>query len=99
MSADDDSTFDKAEIRIKGTFDYASFREFVSFYARRLSLEGDCELTARDTLTITVYGPRALLDMLAVACSLGPARAIVRSINVERVYLAPSPGNAALGPS
>lgn len=94
---DDDAVFDRAEIRINGTFEFAAFREFVAFYAQRLSLEGDCILPSRDTLIITAAGPRALLDMLAVACSLGPARAIVKSIDVQRAYLTPSSRDAALG--
>ncbi|WP_331303578.1 acylphosphatase [Methylobacterium oryzae] len=80
----DDTAVETVEIRIKGRIDAASFAEFVSHYSRRLDLDGGCRMADADTLTITVKGRRALVEMLATACSLGPARSLVNDIQVRR---------------
>ncbi|KAB7781909.1 hypothetical protein F8B43_5658 [Methylorubrum populi] len=83
MKPTDDSTVETAEIQIRGRIDAEAFREFVSLYSRRLDLQGECELVDVDALTIVVRGRKALVAMLATACSLGPARSMVHDIRIS----------------
>lgn len=83
-SSTHDATVETVEIRIKGRLDPAAFAEFVTHYARRLDIDGGCRMSDADTLTIMVKGRRALIEMLATACMLGPARSFVQDIEVDR---------------
>lgn len=84
MNESDDTVVETAEIRIRGSIDAVVFAEFVSHYSRRLELEGSCEMSEEDTLLIVVRGRRALVEMLATACSLGPAHSLVDDIQIDR---------------
>lgn len=61
-----------------------TFLDFVADRANRFSLNGWA--TARDdSATVVVAGPPALIDMLMVACLLGPA-----ACRVDDIAVAPS---------
>lgn len=69
----------------------ASYRAFALAKMARLSLTGRVEIEG-DGLRLFVNGEAALVDMLEVACLLGPADCIVERI--ERVEDEGSAGNA-----
>ena len=73
------------QFRIRGRSLEKSFLAFVAEKARRLSLDGWAALPRTDEITVVVSGPEALVDMLEVACMLGPLDAFVDAI--DRVEL------------
>lgn len=82
MSSSDDTLIETAEIQIRGRIDAQGFQEFVNLYSRRLDLDGECQLADDEAITIVVRGQKALVAMLATACSLGPARSMVHDIRI-----------------
>lgn len=75
-------------LTIKGRSLGASFLSFAAERAERLSLNGWAAVPHPDEVTIVASGPAALIDMLEVACMLGPIEALVHEI--ERAELPPS---------
>ena len=71
-----------------------SFLSFAADKARRLSLAGWAALPSEGEMTVVVSGPAALIDMLEVACMLGPVDVFVDGI--ERVHL-PEPCSSPAG--
>jgi hypothetical protein len=62
------------------------FLEFVADRAAKLSLDGSGSLTDLTTeATVLVSGAPALVDMLEVACLLGPADCLVEDVSGERI--------------
>ena len=77
------------QLTIRGRALDRSFLTFVAEKAQRLSLNGWAAVPRTDEITIVVSGPEALVDMLEVACMLGPIDALVDAI--DRVTLAEPP--------
>jgi acylphosphatase len=69
-----------ASLTIRGRAFDASFLEFVADRARRFSLDGWTARPRADEIRIVAAGPNALIDMLEVACMLGPVEALVDEI-------------------
>lgn len=71
----------EARLEVRGRALGAAFRGFAEDRLRRYGLEGSvsAEATRAD---IRVRGPAALVDMLEVACLLGPAESLVESCAV-----------------
>ena len=75
-------------LTIRGRSLGTSYLSFAAERAHRFSLNGWAALSNPDEVTIVACGPAALIDMLEVACMLGPIEALVHEI--ERVELPPS---------
>ena len=58
----------------------AGFLDFVEDRARRFGLDGWAAIERPDAATVLVAGPEALVDMLEVACLLGPADCLVETV-------------------
>ena len=69
-----------ATLTIRGRAFDASFLDFVADRARRFSLDGWTARPGADEIRIVAAGPNALIDMLEVACMLGPVEALVDEI-------------------
>lgn len=68
-----------ARLTIRGRALDRSFLDFAAHRARRFSLAGWAALGDNE-LTIVVKGQSALIDMMEVACMLGPIEALVDDI-------------------
>lgn len=62
-----------------------AFLEFVADRARRFSLDGWAEMTGAGAVAVTLCGPDALIDMLEVACLLGPVDCLVDDVTARAV--------------
>ena len=69
-----------ARLTIRGRALDASFLDFVADRARRFSLDGWTARPRAGEISILAAGPNALIDMLEVACMLGPVQALVDEI-------------------
>lgn len=68
-------------------------RGFLDFLAERadlLSLDGWGRLTSANEVEAVLFGPAALVDMLEVACLLGPVSALVEDVTATPSADAPS---------
>lgn len=65
---------------ITGDFRPAELREWALHRAERLSLGVAVTGESDNHLSMSVEGPEALLDAMAIACSLGPARAHISEV-------------------
>ncbi|WP_349368736.1 hypothetical protein [Salinarimonas sp.] len=70
-----------ARLEVRGSGLGAVFRGFAEDRLRRYGLEGAVSAGATRA-EIRVRGPAALVDMLEVACLLGPAQSLVESCAV-----------------
>ena len=70
-------------ISIRGRGLDAAFLDFAAERARRFSLDGWAALPRAGEMTIVAAGPLALIDMLEVACMLGPIGALVEAVERE----------------
>jgi acylphosphatase len=60
-----------------------AYLDFVADRARRFSLDGYARSEADDTVRVVLRGPEALVDMLEVACLLGPAECLIASVEAR----------------
>lgn len=56
------------------------FLDFLSDRARRFGLKGHARLTSPEEVVALLEGPLPLIDMLEVACLLGPVTCIVDTV-------------------
>ena len=77
-----------AQLTIRGRALDRSFLAFASHRAQRFSLNGWAALRG-DELFVVVEGPDALIDMMEVACMLGPIEALVDHIERSDQVIAP----------
>jgi hypothetical protein len=86
---------DEIELTVKGRGISETFEAFVCERLARLSLSGS--VTARDGgVRIRVSGEAALIEMLEIACLLGPADCIVEDVMRERLMRQESARNLPL---
>lgn len=72
-----------AQIVIEGEGFGSGFADLIAVKARRLSLVTRTERFDPDHIALSVAGHPALIDMLAMACLLGPREALVRDVDVR----------------
>jgi hypothetical protein len=72
-----------AQIVIEGEGFGSGFADLIAAKARRLSLVTRTELFGPRRIALSVAGHPALIDMLAIACLLGPREALVRDVDVR----------------
>ena len=76
-------------LRILGDVGPADFRAWTLRHAGRLGLRCTIISHRADCLEVVASGPDALIEALALGCSLGP-----RSVMVDRVETSPEPAEA-----
>lgn len=59
------------------------FADLIAAKARRLSLPTRTDMFGPKRIAFSVTGHPALIDMLAIACLLGPRDALVRDVDVR----------------
>lgn len=67
-------------LTLTGSLAAASLLPWIQHRAERLDLVGWVRQDTADQVTIEVHGPAPLVDAMEIACSLGPADALVDSI-------------------
>lgn len=68
---------------IQGSFARDTIVEWINHRAGRLSLEHMIHVVGPSRIDVDVSGPDALIDAMALACSLGPASALIDSVTRE----------------
>ncbi|MFV0245160.1 MAG: acylphosphatase [Qingshengfaniella sp.] len=71
----------REEMTITGDLRHGDVAEWASHRAARLSLHGHILQASDSAVTIAVSGPEVLLDAMALACSLGPAQALIDRVD------------------
>lgn len=74
-----------AELVFSGRNLGPAFLDFVEDRARRFSLDGWAAPTGRGDVAVTLRGPDALIDMLEIACLLGPIDCLVEGVTVREL--------------
>ncbi|WP_181703172.1 acylphosphatase [Chthonobacter albigriseus] len=74
-----------AELVFTGRDLGADFLAFVEDRARRFSLDGWAAPAPSGSVRVVLSGPDALIDMLEVACLLGPVNCLVEDVSVTPV--------------
>ncbi len=77
---DEPMSADCVRLRFSGRGLGPNFLEFVADRAGRFSLDGWAAAGSDDSATVVVAGPPALIDMLEVACLLGPVDCVVDDV-------------------
>ena len=72
-----------AELVFTGRNLGAGYLDFVADRARRFSLDGYARAEGGETVHVVLRGPEALIDMLEVACLLGPADCLVEAVETR----------------
>jgi acylphosphatase len=90
MADDPDFPFGIRRLRILGKVGPADFAAWTLRHARRLGL--GCAIVSHrdDCLEVLASGPDALIEALALGCSLGP-----QSVMVDRVETSASPAETS----
>lgn len=74
----------------------AGYLDFVADRARRFSLDGYAQIEEDETVHVVLRGPEALIDMLEVACMLGPVDCLVERVDARPVPADHLPAGFAL---
>lgn len=69
------------------------FLDFLSDRARRFGLKGHARLTSPEEAVAMLEGPLPLIDMLEVACLLGPVTCFVETVDRIRLNERGLPGD------
>lgn len=72
----------RARVEIEGAGFGPSFRALIAARLRRLSLAGEIEGFEGARIVLRVEGDPALVEMLEMACLLGPLDALVERVRV-----------------
>lgn len=84
-----------AELVFTGRNLGVDYLDFVADRARRFSLDGYAR-AEDDAVRVVLRGPEALIDMLEVACLLGPADCLVETVEARVLRDALVPAGFAL---
>lgn len=79
-------------LRVTGRGLGAGYARFAAARLARLGLDGSAGAEA-ERATILARGPAALVEMLEIACLLGPADCLVDHIAVETLEASGAPGS------
>ncbi|MBN9602056.1 MAG: acylphosphatase [Afipia felis] len=69
---------------IAGDVKNVDFEAFLEFYVKRLDLRRVAIASREDCIEIDLQGPPELVDMLIIACWLGPPRAAVSDVSLSQ---------------
>ena len=90
MAMNPDTALTAAKLVFSGRGIGAAFLDFVADRAGRLGLQGRGAVSSHATeATVLVSGPSALVDMLEVACMLGPIDCLVEEVSRESIRFVP----------
>jgi len=72
-----------ARMTISGALQTEGFLNFIGHYANRLSLNSGIVEASQARITLDLDGPAQLIDMLEMACWLGPEDCVVTDITLR----------------
>lgn len=70
-------------VSIMGVIEDVGFEDFIEFYVKRLNLAKAAMTSRKNCIELDLQGPPELVDMLVIACWLGPPRAAVNDVSLS----------------